>query len=338
MLSFWENFSVRRIFGYRGEDLKDYFDDLELARVLPRVLQYAFSHGECENAVWIVAEEYERLKLSRSTTEPLEPEQLLHRELKIQAIQPVSEAALVAHIAKWEGASDRSLIYDVEGKSHLALPIRGEKDGVELGYVLLIGVPTARAAKVRRRLSRDLGHMAKHLRFSLQHWQAQRLSFLDDLTSLYNQKYMGHVLENEIHRAQRERSKFSVLFMDVDYFKSVNDTRGHWVGSRLLVEVGRVVRNCIRKSDYAFRYGGDEFVVVLPATDATQAIVAAERIRAVVEKTEFLIEGEPVRLTLSIGLATYPDHAKTYKDIIKMADEAMYCGKNKSRNIVFVAS
>jgi diguanylate cyclase (GGDEF)-like protein len=204
--------------------------------------------------------------------------------------------------------------------------------------MLFLDLPEQKMEKTKSQFSRDWPFFAKHVGFSLQHWAVQKMSFLDDLTQLYNQKYMGLVLESEIHRSQREEKKFSVLFMDVDYFKSVNDTRGHWVGSRMLVEIGRILKAQVRRSDYAFRYGGDEFVVILPGTDAAGACIAAERLRAQVEKNEFLVDGESLKLTLSIGLATYPDHAKTYKDIIKMADEAMYCGKNKSRNIVFVAS
>ncbi len=146
------------------------------------------------------------------------------------------------------------------------------------------------------------------------------------------------VLENEIYRAQREDLRFSVLFMDVDFFKSINDSRGHLIGSRLLIEVSKILKFNLRRSDYAFRYGGDEFVVVLPVTSSKGAQIAAERIREHIEKTNFVVDGVALKLTLSIGLATFPDHAKTHKDIIKMADEAMYCGKNKSRNIVFVAS
>jgi diguanylate cyclase (GGDEF)-like protein len=187
-------------------------------------------------------------------------------------------------------------------------------------------------------LARDISYMAKHIEFSIQHWESQKMSFHDDLTGLYNQKYMSLVLENEIYRAQRESEKFSVLFMGVDYFKTVNDTRGHWVGSRLLIEIGRIIKENVRRSDYAFRDGGDEFVIILPRSDSEKAVLAAERIRSIIEKTNFLIEGEQIQLTLSIGLATSPDHATTYRDIIKMADEAMYCGKNRSRNVVYVAS
>ena len=180
--------------------------------------------------------------------------------------------------------------------------------------------------------------LSKHFGFCIQHQKAKEDSFLDDLTGLYNQKYMAISLENEIHRCSRENKKFSVLFMDIDFFKSVNDTQGHWVGSRLLIELGKVIHHHTRRTDVCFRYGGDEFVVMLSGADKEGAVVAAERLRKQVESTDFLIDGMQFNITLSIGIATYPDHAESHKDIIQLADQAMYCGKNKSRNIVFMAS
>jgi diguanylate cyclase (GGDEF)-like protein len=126
--------------------------------------------------------------------------------------------------------------------------------------------------------------------------------------------------------------------MDIDLFKQVNDTRGHWVGSKLLVELGRLLHMNLRRSDYAFRYGGDEFVVVLPDTPPEGATVAAERIRNEIEKYSFIIDGQKLKVTMSIGIAAYPDHAESSSDIIKLADAAMYEGKAKSRNIVIMAS
>ena len=104
---------------------------------------------------------------------------------------------------------------------------------------------------------------------------------MDDLTGLYNQTLpMAMCLENEIHRCSREKKKFSVLFMDIDYFKAVNDNDGHWVGSRLLVELGHVISSNTRRSDYSFRYGGDEFVIMLSGADQDGAAsTAAERIQ-----------------------------------------------------------
>lgn len=177
-----------------------------------------------------------------------------------------------------------------------------------------------------------------YLRFGLMHWEAIQLSYKDELTDLYNQRYLPMVLDKEIHRAQRSKQSFSVLFLDLDYFKSINDSKGHWVGSKLLADVGKIIKKAVRTTDYAFRYGGDEYLVVLVESDAKAASVVAERIRSDIESTDFSVDGHDIRLTVSIGLATFPEHAKTSEEVLRLADQAMYYGKRKSRNIVFIAS
>jgi diguanylate cyclase (GGDEF)-like protein len=168
--------------------------------------------------------------------------------------------------------------------------------------------------------------------------QAKGLSYIDDVTDLYNQRYLKLVLDKEINRAQRSENCFSVLFMDIDHFKRVNDTRGHLVGSKVLVELSKIIHQNTRVVDYGFRYGGDEFLVVLVGTSAEQAKVVAERMRKQVEESVFDIDGIQLKVTLSIGIASFPEHAKTKEQVIELADKAMYDGKKKSRNIVYVAS
>jgi len=333
----WTDYVVKKILALKGDHLKDYFDDLELEVVIPKLLQYFYDENICENVVWILKEEFDGQFLTQENV-TAEPGQSMYQHVKIHTLKPSRTSDIDKLCRYFDPTTAAVQEKSIDNKVCVLAPIQGVKHKAPVAYLLFIDVRAGQADKLKKRLSRDLTPMAKHISFSLQHWAVQKLSFMDDLTALYNQKYMSMVLENEIYRCQRDKGKFSVLFMDIDYFKSVNDTRGHLVGSRLLVELGHILKNGLRRSDYAFRYGGDEFVVVLPGTDSIGAQVAAERLRHTVEKTEFLVEGQNINLTLSIGLATYPDHAKTHKDIIKMADEAMYCGKNKSRNIVFVAS
>ncbi len=334
----WTNFVIQRVFGVRGERLRDFFDDLDLEHVIPKLLQYINEAGRCGNVIWVLAEEFRRQHEPDNGTSDHVSDQQMNRHLRLQSLKEIGEEEAQKVLTCFAADLSMSTSLEVKGKTHLIWPVLHFKDNTPLAYIVMADVQTPRLAVLQSRVDQDIQYMAKHIGFSIQHWNTQKMSFLDDLTGLYNQKYLSLVLESEIYRSQRLDRKFSVLFMDVDYFKSVNDTRGHWVGSRLLVEIGRALKHNLRKGDYAFRYGGDEFVVVLPMTSAEGAIVAAERIRRVIETTDFIIDGEHLRLTFSIGLATFPDHAKTHKDIIKMADEAMYCGKNKSRNIVFVAS
>jgi diguanylate cyclase (GGDEF)-like protein len=189
--------------------------------------------------------------------------------------------------------------------------------------------------KVFPHLTRILG---RHLDHAITYTEAKSLSYVDDLTDLYNQRYLKLVLEKEISRSHRGQDTFSVLFMDIDHFKQVNDTRGHLIGSQVLVEMSKILRQNIRTMDYGFRYGGDEFLLILVGTGSKDAITVAERIRRQVEKSIFKIDKVEVKVTLSIGIATYPEHATTKEEIIALADRAMYCGKNQSRNVVYVAS
>ncbi|HEY8280812.1 MAG TPA: GGDEF domain-containing protein [Bdellovibrionota bacterium] len=165
------------------------------------------------------------------------------------------------------------------------------------------------------------------------------LTFTDDLTGLYNQRYMEVILDREFSLAKRNDVQFSVLFLDMDHFKAVNDTHGHLIGSRLLYEVGQEIKRTLRESDITFRYGGDEFVIILAHTGLEDAVVVAERIRLQVEKKRFLArEALDIRLTASIGVASVPDHATSKQQILKAADEALYGVKKAVRNRVIAAT
>ncbi len=161
---------------------------------------------------------------------------------------------------------------------------------------------------------------------------ARELIYTDDLTGLYNQRYLDIALDQEIRRAERYGLEFSVIFLDIDHFKKVNDTHGHLSGSRALKEVAQLLRKSIREVDIPFRYGGDEFTALLVETGQKGAAVVAERIRRTIEQHVFLRELEQdFHLTASIGYATYPTDADTKRQILQLADNAMYLGK-KERN------
>lgn len=167
---------------------------------------------------------------------------------------------------------------------------------------------------------------------------AQEMAYVDSLTDLYNARYLDITLEKEIQRSMRSREPFSVLFMDLDHFKNINDVHGHLVGSKLLIEVAAILLECVREVDTVVRYGGDEYTIILVDNGHDIAFKVAERIRATIEANAFLSkEGLKLNLTASIGLATYPTHAKDKKELLDMADRAMYYGKNRSRNTVYVA-
>ncbi len=161
---------------------------------------------------------------------------------------------------------------------------------------------------------------------------ARELMYTDDLSGLFNHRYLHLAIEKEISRSSRYGLKFSLVFLDLDHFKQINDVHGHLAGSKALSEVAAILLESVREVDSLFRYGGDEFTALLIETDEKGARIVAERMRAAVEQTIFLQEeGINSRVTTTIGFATYPDHADTKFQLIDMADQAMYHGK-KIRN------
>jgi len=166
----------------------------------------------------------------------------------------------------------------------------------------------------------------------------QELTIKDDLTCLYNTRFFHEMLEREIKRSMRKRRELSLIFMDLDHFKEVNDTHGHICGSKLLKEVANVIMASVRNIDIPIRYGGDEFVIILPETNKECAKGVAERILYNIRNTDFLKEEMlNLKLTASIGYATFPDDAKDKTELIKMADNAMYRVKNTTRNNIEAA-
>lgn len=164
------------------------------------------------------------------------------------------------------------------------------------------------------------------------------LVITDDLTGLYNGRHLHTLLDEEIERINRFGGKLSLIFIDLDFFKKVNDTRGHMVGSRTLAEIGGLIKANIRKVCKAARYGGDEFVVILPNTGKEGALTLANRLREVFREHEFRDEAlTPFKLTASFGLATYPDDAKSKDELVRLADQAMYRVKESTRDAVLSA-
>ncbi|MFQ5428128.1 MAG: diguanylate cyclase [Thermodesulfobacteriota bacterium] len=167
---------------------------------------------------------------------------------------------------------------------------------------------------------------------------AQQLIFVDSLTNLYNSKYLHKILDKELQRSSRLKLPVSLLFIDIDNFKQVNDANDHLVGSRILVEMGANILKCVREVDTVIRYGGDEYVVILVDAGYDHALVIAERIRATVERNQFQQkEGLDIGLTVSIGVSTYPIHTRDKRELIRIADMAMFAAKDASKNCVYLA-
>jgi len=162
----------------------------------------------------------------------------------------------------------------------------------------------------------------------------QALSIHDSLTGIHNRRYFDVRLQEEAERARKFSLEFSLLMIDIDFFKKVNDTYGHLVGDVVLRAVANILQSCIREIDFAARYGGEEFIIILQETNKKGALYVAERIRETVEKQAIKAFDETVRVTVSIGVVVYPQHTSYKELLVEIADKALYKAKDKGRNRV----
>ena len=166
----------------------------------------------------------------------------------------------------------------------------------------------------------------------------EEVSITDDLTGLYNVRYLNQSIDVEIERSRRYGVIFSLIFMDIDNLKKVNDRAGHLAGSKVLIETARLLKGNLRRIDIVIKYGGDEFVIILPQTSREVGFLIAERLRKLIEENVFLKgEGGPLKITASFGVASFPDNANDKEELLRIADRAMYSGKLSTKNIVFAA-
>jgi len=182
--------------------------------------------------------------------------------------------------------------------------------------------------------SRDeLGKLA--MTFNSMADKLEEIATRDSLTGLLNKKEILRILEAELKRARRHAANISVMMLDLDYFKDINDTYGHQTGDNVLVAAARVIEKHVRGIDYVGRYGGEEFLVVLPATSRAESSEIAERIRHSLETTAITVsKSEEVNLTTSIGIAIFPEDSEEQRDLLSNADQALYHAKAAGRNRV----
>lgn len=182
----------------------------------------------------------------------------------------------------------------------------------------------------RLRAHRKLAHTIRQLEISQRELREQANT--DTLTGLPNRRFFEQIANKEMSLMRRQKEYFAVLMMDIDHFKSVNDTYGHPAGDYVLVQVGRILSQTIREEDMVARIGGEEFVVASPYTNRLAAIVLAERLRKAVEGLEIAFEGNHIPVTISIGIALMPQDGDNLSDVLGAADERLYVAKQNGRN------
>jgi diguanylate cyclase (GGDEF)-like protein len=219
-------------------------------------------------------------------------------------------------------------------RSVIALPLRGRK-----GTHGVIEIFNPRADQMTDYTIAYLHILADHAAIAIENARdvarIQQLSILDDCTGLYNARHLYDVLGRELERSRRNRLPVSLAFLDLDHFKLVNDAHGHLVGSELLAHTGRRLQELSRKQDWCFRYGGDEFVLLMPETGAEDAQAQAKELNQALMETRFPMKnGLSLRVSASVGLATGPADGNTVHAIIGAADTRMYTVKINGRGWV----
>jgi diguanylate cyclase (GGDEF)-like protein len=162
--------------------------------------------------------------------------------------------------------------------------------------------------------------------------KVRQMAYLDGLTGIFNRRYFEVRIAEEIERAQRYQNELSIIMIDVDNFKKLNDEFGHLLGDEALRQVSAIFAHNLRKVDIACRYGGEEFVILAPQTTGDAAFGVAEKLRRVVEGWSF--PGVPRRVTIAAGVASYPGNGRTRDELVKAADDALYRAKQNGRNRV----
>jgi diguanylate cyclase (GGDEF)-like protein len=300
--------------------------ELEIENLAKHALHQFFEHTgaagglilcECEGELMVAA--------SLGLREP----QVIVTSDHVQAVVRTGEK-LILTIP--EGVRIEGVVTDFRPQEVIVFPIIYKS--VPLG-VLVLATGYTFNADHRTRIDLFLHGLGLALNNALAHDRLQRLAALDPLTGVYNRRFGLGRLHEEFSRAVRAHSPMGVLMLDIDHFKSVNDTYGHMVGDRLLKSVCGLARSSLREGDVLLRYGGEEFLVVLPAASTDDLRFVGERIRKFIEDS-VMSEGEKsVRVTLSVGGASYPNqNVGNGDELIQLADEALYRAKESGRNRV----
>ncbi len=219
----------------------------------------------------------------------------------------------------------------------LVIPLRAEEDAIG---VLSLRIPPGGVVDVPRigRAARFLKGVTLLVSTAFHLTRSNELAMKDDLTRAFNRRFFESYLNQEIERGIRYGTIFSIIFLDLDELKKVNDAYGHLSGSKTLQEVARRILGAVRAIDKVVRFGGDEFCIILPQTDEDQARAVAERVRHAIAGQRFALDDSvEVEITASFGIASFPRHSKSKEGLVRKADDAMYRIKTGSKNAIGIA-
>ncbi len=314
---------------------------LEFGEILGRIMERAKSLIKAEAwSVLLVDQETGELVFEKTNSRKTKEMQKIRLKLGEGIAGWVAREGIpvvVPDVSKDErfmGKIDKTVLIKTKSLICVPMTIRGQVLGVLEFVNKTTGEPFSREDLDLLLRLVDLTAVAVE-RTSL-YQKMTELALTDDLTKLFNSRYLNRTIEIEIQRSTRYKTSVSLIFMDIDYFKRINDQFGHLIGSKVLVEMGQLLLKSLRSVDIVARYGGDEFVIVLPQTTPNAAAVIAERMRKSIEQNTFLKkEGYALKLTASFGVASYPESARSKEELIKIADEAMYNVKHQTRNAVY---
>lgn len=242
----------------------------------------------------------------------------------------------------WVGKGQQDLFCNHVNHQHLpleslCLPLIAQ--GETLGLLYLCTSKEQALPPIRQQLAKTVAEQLSLAIANLKlREQLQHQSLHDPLTTLFNRRYLEQFLTQEIARAKRHRYSIGVMMIDIDHFKNFNDSLGHGAGDWVLRSIGFLLKESIRASDVACRYGGEEMTVILPDTSLKDTYQKAEFLRRAIADLRVEYEGQILHsLTASLGITCYPDHGETFKSLIQSADKALYGAKEAGRNQVMVA-
>jgi diguanylate cyclase (GGDEF)-like protein len=320
------------------------------SETIQKSLQFLADFFDCEQVLWFEGKNLDsigtRIMQAEENKQGFEVPQLAikrpaqyqsWKEQNSKRVETYAKKILLALPPDWREKAD-PLMMNLGQDHALFLPIFNPQTKSGLGHFVLVNPKVFKQKLEDLSFERVVSSLSRHISFSQEYDRLRMMNYQDDLTGLFNQRYLEIALDQMITDTAANEGQFSVLFLDVDNFKQVNDQKGHLIGSKILIELGKIVEDTIRSTDFGFRYGGDEFILLLSGAHQDEAVRVAERLRQQVSLTPFQVDGLILNITISIGVATYPQHGKNKKELIQLADQAMYYAKNKCRNAVYVAS